>query len=351
MVTTSTQHARQTRQLFAVAGIAALALTACSTGSGTGASTDSATENSSSESEAATATTPTSLTVGLSYVPDIQFAPFYVAEDLGFYEEAGLDVTLRHHGAEEGIFTALEQGAEDVVVASGDEVLGQAAAGSDVVQIATLYATSPVALIAPEEAGITTAADLEGLTIGTPGEYGSTYLGLLTLLEEAGLGTDDVTIQSIGYTQTTALLTDQVDAVMGFSNGDGVRIAAAGTPVTVLEPPSLVSVGVATTGEEIESEAEALTAFIEASVRGAQAAAEDPEGTVEIASGYISGMTADAREDALAVLEATIPLWSDGAETDLEVWQAMGEAMVGAGIIEEIPEGAVTNDLASGAGR
>ena len=63
------------------------------------------------------------LTVGLTYVPNIQFAPFYVAQALGYYRDAGLDVTFHHHGASEDEFGALVGGKEDMIFAGGDEML------------------------------------------------------------------------------------------------------------------------------------------------------------------------------------------------------------------------------------
>src|SRR5579862_853980 len=55
-------------------------------------------------------TTPDSslptLTLGLTYVPNVQFAPFYVAEELGYYKTAGLNVILRHHNVGEDEFAA-----------------------------------------------------------------------------------------------------------------------------------------------------------------------------------------------------------------------------------------------------
>ncbi len=39
--------------------------------------------------------TPTPLTVGLGFIPSVQFAQFYRAEQAGYYDEAGLDVTFQ----------------------------------------------------------------------------------------------------------------------------------------------------------------------------------------------------------------------------------------------------------------
>ena len=158
---------------------------------------------------------PAKLTVGLTYVPNIQFAPFYVAQALGYYRDAGLDVTFHHHGASEDEFAALVAGQEDAIFAGGDEIVGARAHNVPIVDVATVYTRYPVVAIVPANSPIQSAADLRGHTIGVPGAYGATYIGLLSLLSSAGLSQSDVHIQSIGYTQVTALLTHKVDAMHG----------------------------------------------------------------------------------------------------------------------------------------
>lgn len=332
---------------LATASLLAACNPTSSTTDGSASATASATPTPtpSQESTAAESSEPAedgSLTVGLTYVPDVQFAPFYVAQSAGYYEEAGLEVELRHHGASEALFGAIEDGTEDIVVASGDEVLAQRAQGSTLTQVATLFESSPVALITPQESDISSITDLTGQAIGVPGEYGSTYLGLLMLLQEAGMTTEDITVQSIGYTQTSALLTGQLPAVMGFVNGDAIRIDEGTLPVSTIMPEGLVGPGIATMDETLESDAEAIEAFLTATFRGVADVIADPAGAVETSSEYIPGMTAQAKEEALAVLEATIPLLSATGDNDPQTWQAMGEAMVAAGLIEAIPAGAYT---------
>ncbi|WP_454300441.1 ABC transporter substrate-binding protein [Salana multivorans] len=317
-----------------------LAVSACGAGA-----QEPETATSSSSAESAT-TDPAEETIpivlGLTYVPDIQFAPFYSALAEGYYAEAGFDVTLRHHGANEGLFSALEAGEEDLVVASGDEVLASRAGGSDLQQIATVYAHSPVALIAPVDSEVAQLEDLAGHTVGIPGEYGSTYLGLQMLLAEHDLTLDDITVQNIGYTQVTALLTGQVDAVMGFSNSDAVRLAEADLPVQPYPVSNLVSIGIAAP-ESTPLTEEQLAAFRDATMRGAAAVAEDPAAAVEIAATHIPGMTSTARQDALAVIEASVELYGVDGITDPARWSAMADAMLAAGMIESIPSDGYLN--------
>src|SRR5579871_5651060 len=108
------------------------------------------------------------LTIGLTYIPNIQFAPFYVADSLGYYKDAGLDVTLRHHSFTEDEFGAVASGKEDVVFGGGDEMLQARDHNIPLVYVANVYTKYPVALMVPANSPIHTAADLRGHTIGTP---------------------------------------------------------------------------------------------------------------------------------------------------------------------------------------
>src|SRR5690242_15827312 len=54
----------------------------------------------------------------LSYQPDIQFAPFYVAIDEGFFREHGLDVTISHEAESEAVrLVGTERPAEGISAA------------------------------------------------------------------------------------------------------------------------------------------------------------------------------------------------------------------------------------------
>src|SRR5215813_5078114 len=100
------------------------------------------------------------LTVGLTYIPNIQFAPFYVADAQGYYKDAGLNVTFHHHNVGEDEFSALVAGKEDAIFASGDEVLGARVQGVPIVDVATVWTKYPITMIVPASSSIQSPADL-----------------------------------------------------------------------------------------------------------------------------------------------------------------------------------------------
>ena len=134
------------------------------------------------------------LKVGLGYLPSVQFAPFYLAQQNGYYSESGLLVTFENK-IDPDLVTLVGQGTLDVGVADGTSVIPAVSQGIPIRYIATIYGTYPSIVFAKESSGITSAADLEGKRIGIPGKYGSSWIALQALLDSVGLTPDDVTIE------------------------------------------------------------------------------------------------------------------------------------------------------------
>jgi len=65
----------------------------------------------------------TNATIGLTFVPNIQFSPFYAAIEQGYYKDAGFNVTLNHHAVGADQFGPLVGGNEQMLMSAGDEVL------------------------------------------------------------------------------------------------------------------------------------------------------------------------------------------------------------------------------------
>ena len=284
------------------------------------------------------------LTVGLTYIPNIQFAPFYVADALGYYKDAGLSVTLRHHQFGEGEFDAVAAGKEDAVFGGGDEMLQARDHKIPLVYVANIYAKYPVALMVPADSPIHTAADLRGHTIGTPGPYGETYFGLLALLRSAELEPGDVTIQNIGFTQVSALLGQKVDAVMGYVNNEAIQFQQANFPVRtlvlsdVVDSLPLVSNGLGALQSVLDARGNDIKALVAATMRGVAYTIAHPQDALNISEKYVPGLNDPKNAaSALAVLQATIPTWkSSGARpgfNDPDTWQAMGSFMLQYGLL------------------
>ncbi len=321
------------RRTFLAGTTTAIALAAA------GCATTSATTPSGGPAESPSLATPT---IGLTYIPNVQFSPFYVAEAEQKFTAAGVQPKLRHHGASEGLFTALAAGEEQFVIAGGDELLQARSADLPLVAVSAYYRSYPIVIIVPADSRITTLAGLKGRKIGVPGKYGESWFGLQVALRTAGLTLADVTVQEIGYTQQAALTTRKVDAIVGFSNNDAVQFAQAGLatrslPIAEGEVP-LVGICLITTAAYAAGNPAAVKGVVAGMLAGISSVVADPDKAMTISADYVPGISAAAAQaSARATLTATIPLWtgSDGSvdgHLDAGQWTEMADFMAAAGL-------------------
>lgn len=277
------------------------------------------------------------VTIGLTYTPNIQFAPFYFAEQKGYFEEQGVHVELRHHGESEELFGALANGTEDFVFAGGDEIVQARSAGTDVVSIGTLYSSYPAALIVPKDSPIQSAKDLKGHKVGVPGPYGQTYSALLAILSEASLSEGDLSVEHIGYTQQAALSSGKVEAVMGYANNDAVQLERSGFPVRVIPAftgeESLVGPAFAASSTSLAAHSVAASKVLAALEKATDELIQNPDAAMTAAEEFIPTFTSSEQRDAArATLDATIPFLKgkDGVArftNDEATWQRMVDFM------------------------
>lgn len=298
----------------------------------------------------------TSVVVGLTYIPNVQFAPAYVAVSEGIFTDNGVDASVRHHGSDEGLFTALLAGEEDVVIASGDEAAVASTQGMDLVSIGSYYRDYPGTVIVRSDSPIQSLADLKGATIGIPGEYGSNWYATLAALQGAGLTLADVTVSSIGYTQQAALTQGDVDAVVGFSNNDLVQMRLAGLDVRSIGLPDdapLIGASIITTRAWAASHPDQARGVVASLGAAMEAIHQRPDAAIEATMAQ-TGTDSGAEAAARAVLEATDPLWVDqsgSANTaqDLERWGMMADFLrqINAVTTDIDVSSVVTNDYAA----
>lgn len=258
-------------------------LAAC--GDATGTAAPATTAPAAQTSAAATTAASTaasgkqSVTLALSYIPDVQFAPYYVAQDKGYFGQEGLDVTFQH-GTIDNLMALVGQGKIQFALASGDEVIQARSGGIPVKTVATQYQKYPVALASPKGKGITTPASMKGKTIGIPGQFGSTYIGFKALLAAAKLTEEDVKVATIGFTQREALSQNKVDGAMVYSMNEPVQLAKAGVALDVIEVSSvsnLASVGLITSDSLISSNPELVQKMVRAVQKGLRDTIANPD--------------------------------------------------------------------------
>lgn len=252
----------------------------------------------------------TSLIVGLGYLQSVQFAQFYRAQQQGYYSAAGLDVTFQNEIAP-NLVTLVAQGAVDVGIADGTDVIPAVGQRIPVRYGMTIYAQFPNVLMVTGP--IEVPADLRGHSIGIPGRYGSSWVMLQAMLASGGLTPNDVTIRDFpDYGQATALQQGQVDAATGYRNNEQVQLSAADFPMNVLTVDDITPLpgpGLIVGEQTLSSKRGAIRAFVRATLRSMDEIAADPRLGMADAIAVVPDLGIDEASQ-LAILEATIEMWS-----------------------------------------
>ena len=215
----------------------------------------------------------------MGYIPNIQFAPLYVAVEKGYFADAGIELEF-DYSFETDAVSLVGANTLQFAVVSGEQVLLARAQGLPVVYVCAWYQEYPVGVASKAEKGIRTPADLKGRKIGLPGLYGANYIGLDALLFSAGLSEQDVTLDSIGFNQVAALAADQDEAVAIYIANEPVQLEAEGyelNEIRVADYVQLASNGIITNEATLQSDPDLVRRMTAAFLQGLADTIADPE--------------------------------------------------------------------------
>jgi putative hydroxymethylpyrimidine transport system substrate-binding protein len=233
------------------------------------------------KSEDATGKTE-ALSLTLDFYPNPDHAGIYMAQKLGYFAEAGLDVEIQTPSDPAAPLKLLAAGRTDLAISYEPEVILAHEQGLDVKAVAALVNRPLTSMIWLKKSGIKGIGSLRSKTIATAGiPYQDAYLK--TILGRAKLSTADVRAVNVGFGLLPALLGGKAQAMLGgFSNVEGVDLRLRGkdpivTPVDKLGVPTYDELVLAAQGQRLREDPQAIRLFIAALARGTAAAAKDPK--------------------------------------------------------------------------
>jgi putative hydroxymethylpyrimidine transport system substrate-binding protein len=286
---------------------------------------------------------PFSLT--LDFYPNPDHAGIYMAQKLGYFEEAGLDVSIDAPSDPAAPIKQVAAGRSDLAISYEPEVALAREQGLDVVAVGALVNRPLTSMIWLQGSGIKGVAGLKGKTVATAGiPYQDAFLK--TILGRAKLTPEDVKSVNVGFGLLPALVGGSAQAMLGgYSNVEGVDLRERGkapvvTPVDKLGVPTYDELVFVANRSKLEEDPEAVRLFLAALQRGTEAAAEQP--------GAATKAITEANPDlepklAAAEVKATLPLLSAKVAgqpygyMDPKQWEAFAGWMRDNGLIESLP--------------
>jgi NitT/TauT family transport system substrate-binding protein len=248
-------------------------------------------------------TTETNVSVRLP-IPVVEAGqtPFYVANDLGFYEVEGLNVIFNLGSQELNPVSMVTLGTDDFGVLGGPDTLVVARDKDKPLKaIAVLHENSnfPV-ILTLKDSGIETLKDLDEKKVGFFYGHISTDI-LRALFNKESIAVQEVDV-GFDYSQ---LLSKSIDAQWAFRQTAGITLPSKGVKLNVIQPADY---GINSHGytifvreEFITKNPEIIEKFLRATLKGVRYSAKHPEKSIDILLKYDSKLDKDTELQRLAV--------------------------------------------------
>ena len=287
-----------------------------------------------------------SFSLTLDFYPNPDHAGIYMAQKLGFFEEAGLDVSIDAPSDPAAPVKQVAAGRTDLAISYEPEVALAREQGLDVVAVGALVNRPLTSLIWLKASGIKGVGDLKGKTIATAGiPYQDAFLK--TILARVKLSPENVKAVNVGFGLLPALVGGSAQAMLGgYSNVEGVDLRERGkapvvTPVDKLGVPTYDELVFVANPNSLEDDPEKFRLFLAALQRGTEAAVEDPNAATKA----ITEANPDLEPKlAAAEVKATLPLLGTGSGSrpygymDPKEWETFAGWMRDNDLIESLPQ-------------
>jgi putative hydroxymethylpyrimidine transport system substrate-binding protein len=251
---------------------------------------------------------PFSLT--LDFYPNPDHAGIYMAQKLGYFEEAGLDVSINAPADPSAPIKEVAAGRSDLAISYEPEVALARDKGLGVVAIGALVNRPLTSLIWLKKSGVKGVGDLKGRTVATAGiPYQEAFLK--TILSRVHLSPSDVKEVNVGFGLLPALISGSAQAMLGgYSNVEGVDLRERGkdpviNPVDKLGVPTYDELVLVANQKKLEEDPQEFRLFIAALERGTNAAVKQPRAATKAVLEANHSLEPKLTE---AEIKATLPL-------------------------------------------
>lgn len=288
--------------------------------------------------EAAAPGALTPVTLFLGYIPNVQFAPIYVAIERGYFREAGIELKIEHSFNETDGLTRIGTNALQFGLVSGEQVALARAQGAPVVYVFRWYQRFPVGVVVPASSDITGPSQLKGKIVGVPGKFGASYVGLQALLHAVKLTEADLKeLKAIGFETAPVVCSGQVEASVIYVANEPEAIKKACFDVRVIpiaDYANIMSNGLVTNEQTIRDSPDLVRGMTSALARGLADTITFPLRAMEASTTHVEGLKAD---DSLqfAVLQNSIELWKTDRYglSDPAAWQLTVDTLKQMGLL------------------
>ena len=297
------------------------------------------------------------VTLQLKWVTQAQFGGYYVAKDKGFYEEEGLDVTIKPGGPDIAPETVIAGGGADVIVDWMGAALAAREKGTMLVNIAQPFTKAGMELVCPTYTGIKTEADFKGKTLGV-WFFGNEY-PFYAWMNKIGMptegGPDGVTVLKQSF-DVQPLIQKQADCISVMTYNEYGQVIDAG-----FKPEDLVLFNYSAMGNDLLEDGlyvlednlkdaafkDKMVRFVKASMKGWDYALAHPEEAAQI---VVDNGGQDLNHQIFMMGEVAKLTAGGNGVLNEAAYGRTEQALLDQKIIQNKPSGAWTHEITDAAG-
>lgn len=278
-----------------------------------------------------------SVTLRLKWFNQAQFAGYYVAKEKGFYQKAGLDVTVQPGGPDFPAIQMVAGGNEQFGVTSADQILIARSKGVPVVAIAVLYRKSPFVLFSLKSSGIDSVSKFVGKKIGVK-TGGNEELVYRAMLAKAGVSSQSLTEIPVKF-DLTPLLTGGVDVFPGYLINEVLTAQEKGFPVNIIWSSDYgidpYADTLFTTEKMVSEHPDLVHRFVTATLKGWNYAVAHPKDAAKMTVKQDDKLN---YPHELAMMKASIPLLKPDSQPigsmEMARWESLQTMLVQGGFLK-----------------
>lgn len=279
---------------------------------------------------------PDPVTLQLKWIHQAQFAGYYVAQDLGYYQEENIELTILPGGPDVDYFQEVEDGAADFAVVRPEGIFLERAEGNLITAVAVIYQINPFLLISKQSSGITSPEDFPGKVVALAGTGSDVQFNAML----NNLDIDPETIHFVPFDfDYTPFVEGEVDVLPSFAAGSLLDVEQLGIPLNYIWPSDYgvhwYSDTLAVPDRLLAADPQLVERFVRATLRGHEYAFTHPQEAAEISLKYAEIPDYDLQ---LEMLRASIPLIHTGSakigQMDTAIWDSMQQDLLSQGLLD-----------------
>jgi len=209
------------------------------------------------------------ITLQLSWKHQFSFAGYYMAKELGYYKEAGIDLNIREFEYTTDLHSAIENKEADFAIGRSSLLIDKAN-GKDIVALGAMFQHSPLMLLVRKDSGISEVKDLKNKRIMITNDAKDTA-SIIAMLNANNLKLEDINIQDHSF-NVDDLIDRKTDAMASYTSNEPITLESKNIEYKIFHPKDygfdFYSDILFTSSSFIAENQELTKAFYEATMKG-----------------------------------------------------------------------------------